>query len=333
MENFYFVGVDVSKKKLDFCVLSSGKVVHEEVIANDVGSVSVFLIRLQSDLCADSSRFLICCEHTGQYTYPLICGCQSLSFRLWVENPAQIKYSSGVSRGKNDKIDAKRIALYGCRFADKVQPYERPSEEIEHLKQLESERALYVTDLGKYKAQVKDQRDYMPCSIYKLKLKRLMGLIQELEGAIKAINDQIRQIIDNSAILSRQFQLLVSVEGVGPVVATNMIIATAAFTRFDDPRKFNCYAGLAPFSYTSGSSQHSRARVSHRADKSIKKLLHLAAVAVTHKTGGELKRYYERKVAEGKNKMLVINALRAKIVARMFAVIKKNDFYQPFFSA
>lgn len=101
---------------------------------------------------------------------------------------------------------------------------------------------------------------------------------------------------------------------------------------YGDPRKFNCYVGIAPFSYSSGSSQHSKARVSHRADKVMKRLLHLAAVAVTHRISGELKKYYERKVAEGKNKMSVINALRAKIVARMFAVIKRNEKYKPILS-
>lgn len=64
----------------------------------------------------------------------------------------------------------------------------------------------------------------------------------------------------------------------------------------------------------------------------MKRLLHMAAVAVTHRNGGELKKYYDRKVAEGKNKMSVINALRAKIVARMFAVIKRNELYKPILS-
>lgn len=59
----------------------------------------------------------------------------------------------------------------------------------------------------------------------------------------------------------------------------------------------------------------------------MKRLLHLAAVAMTHRVGGELKKYYERKVAEVKNKMSVINALRAKIVAKMFALIKRINLY------
>lgn len=173
---------------------------------------------------------------------------------------------------------------------------------------------------------------YMPKDLYERKIKRLQALMEDLEEAIQAITEEMDEVINSCPVLSRQKELLMSIDGVGRVVATNMIIVTEAFTRFEDPRKFNCYAGVAPFSYSSGSSQHSKARVSHRADKVMKRLLHLAAVAVTHRVGGELKMYYERKVAEGKNKMSVINALRAKIVARMFAVIKRNEKYKPILS-
>ena len=219
---------------------------------------------------------------------------------LWLENPAEIKYSSGIQRGKNDKVDAKRIAVYASRFQDKVQYYERPSEDIERLKQLESERSLYVTDLAKYKGQLKDQREYMPTALYERKVKRLTALMENLEQAIQAITNEMDEVITSCPVLFRQMELLMSIDGVGRVVATNMIITTEAFTRFDDPRKFNCYAGVAPFSYSSGTSQQSKARVSHRADKVMKRLLHMAAIAVTHRNGGELKRYYDRKVAEGK---------------------------------
>ncbi|MBQ4038481.1 MAG: IS110 family transposase [Bacteroidaceae bacterium] len=93
-----------------------------------------------------------------------------------------------------------------------------------------------------------------------------------------------------------------SVDGVRPVVALNMIVITEAFTRFNNARQFNCFAGLAPFQYMSGSSQPSKARVSHRADKSIKSLLHLSAVSVIGRKTGDMKQYYLRKVEQGKNK-------------------------------
>ena len=332
MNNFYFIGVDVSKKKLDFCVMFENKVIHEEVVANHQGAVIALIRQLENDYGIDNTQMLVCAEHTGQYTYPLVCACDSIECKLWLEHPSNIKYSSGVQRGKNDKIDARRIAIYAARFEDKVRYYERPEQEIERLKQLEAERSLYVVDLAKYKAQLKDQREYMPERSYNDKAKRLEKLMEGLEDAIKSITDEMENIVSSTEVLGRQYELLQSIDGVGPVVALNMIVVTEGFTRFDNARQFNCFAGLAPFQYTSGSSQHSRARVSHRADKCIKTLLHLSAVSVISKAGGELKEYYLRKVEEGKNKMTVINALRAKIVARMFAVIKKNDFYKPILS-
>ncbi|MDR0668039.1 MAG: IS110 family transposase, partial [Prevotellaceae bacterium] len=63
-------------------------------------------------------------------------------------------------------------------------------------------------------------------------------------------------------------------------------------------------------------------------DKSIKALLHMAALIVSTRMKGELHDYYERKVAEGKNKMLILNAVRAKLVYRMFAVIKNDVPYE-----
>ncbi|OAV66403.1 Transposase IS116/IS110/IS902 family protein [Bacteroidales bacterium Barb4] len=83
-----------------------------------------------------------------------------------------------------------------------------------------------------------------------------------------------------------------------------------------------------PFSYLSGSSIRSRNRVSQRADKSIKALLHMAALVVATRCKGKLHEYYERKVAEGKNEKSVLNAVRAKLVHPMFAVIRNNQDYQ-----
>ncbi|OAV65946.1 Transposase IS116/IS110/IS902 family protein [Bacteroidales bacterium Barb6XT] len=107
-----------------------------------------------------------------------------------------------------------------------------------------------------------------------------------------------------------------------------MIVATKGFTDFTNARKFCCHAGAAPFSYSLGSSIRSRNRVSQRADKSIKALLHMAAPVVAAGCRGELHDCYERKAAEGKNKMSVPNAVRAKLVHRMFAVIRNNQDYQ-----
>ena len=106
-----------------------------------------------------------------------------------------------------------------------------------------------------------------------------------------------------------------------------MISYTENFTRFSNARKFNCYAGLAPFAHQSGSSIKGKARVSRLANKEAKTLLNLAASSAI-RFNTEMRAYYQRRVQEGKRKMSCLNIIRSKMVARMFAVIKRQTPYQ-----
>ena len=319
-----FIGVDVSKLKLDFCNYRDGQFSKEEIVANHSSAIKSHLESILED--AQKEELLICAEYTGQYIYPLTCVCNEMSIDLWVENPVQIKFRSGIQRGKNDKLDARKIAIYTHRFEDQAHLFSMPEKSIQALKQLVSERDMLVCDRAKYKGQLTDQRDFMEQKVYKKKHNRLSQLIQNLNKAIKQIEDEIQLIIDNNETLSKQHQLLCSIDGIGERTSLKMILETNAFKDFKDPRKFCCHAGVAPFSYTSGSSVRSKRKVSKRADKSIKALLHMAALSAS-KTNGDLGQYYNRKVAEGKNKMTVLNAIRAKLVLRMFAVIRNEKFY------
>jgi transposase len=321
----FFIGSDVSKEKLDICLCNDSAIIDERIIPNHIKAIKMCLGEFVKG--NDAGDFIICAEYTGQYTYPLCCACTELGIDLWLENPAQIKYRSGVQRGKNDKLDARKIVAYAIRFIGGARLFSMPENKIRALKQLISERDMYVCDKGKYQGQLTDQKDFMDKGDYKKKSTRLQKLAKNLETIIGQIDSEIRDLVGNDETLSRQHQLLCSVDGIGDRTAIKMIVETNAFRDFKDPRKFCCHAGVAPFSYTSGSSQRSRNKVSNRADKSIKALLHMAALSAT-RTKGELHDYYMRKVEEGKNKMSVINAIRAKLVLRMFAVIRNDQFYQ-----
>lgn len=321
----YFIGVDVSKLKLDICLSYNDELIKELEIANQLNAIKKFFTGLLRT--TDTEDYLICAEYTGQYTYPLACICSDLGIDLWLENAIEIKYSSGMQRGKNDKVDARRIAAYARRFEDQANLYSLPEKKIRVLKQLISERDLYMCDKSKYQGQLTDQKNYMAKEDYKKKSSRMKRLIKNLEASIAEIEEEMHVLLYEDPVLFRQYELLCSVDGIGKRTAIKMIVETNAFKDFTNPRKFCCHAGVAPFSYTSGSSQRSKNKVSHRADKSIKKLLHLAALSII-KNNGELHDYYQRKVEEGKNKMSVINAVRAKLVLRMFAVIKNNKPYE-----
>lgn len=327
MKENYFIGIDVSKKNLDCCLLCNGIVIRQDVISNHPKSIESYISIICIEESTDIEQIVVCAEYTVLYIYPLVVACQTNSYKLWLEDPTQIKYSSGLQREKNDLIDAKRIALYAFRYIDRIKLYKKPSASIESIKLLSAELNMLCVDRAKYQAQLSDQKEYMPDYIYKLKSKRLTLLIKELDKAINNIEIEIENIIKNDVLLSRQMELLLSIEGIGSKTSVKMILETQAFTKFTDSRKFCCHAGVAPFSYLSDSSQHSRNRVSQRVNKSIKTLLHLAALSALQNKDSELRTYYDRKIAEAKNKMSVLNAIRGKLITRMFAVIRNDQSY------
>jgi transposase len=325
----FLIGIDVSKQKLDVCLIDQSGVINEEIIIdNQPSAIYAYLKKASKEYGFCQSELLVCAEYTGLYIYPLCCVCHESGVDLWLENPTQIKYRSGLKRGKNDKLDARKIAMYAKRFQDEAKLFSMPEKTIATLKQLIKERGMYIVDKGKYQGQLTDQKMFMDKDDYKRKSKRLKGFIKQLDEAISQTEEDIRKLIDSDPELSNQFKLLRSVEGVGEQTAVKMIVETNAFKDFNDPRKFCCHAGVAPFSYTSGSSIRSRNKVSNRADKSIKALLHMGALIVATRMKGELHDYYVRKVDEGKNKMSVLNAIRAKLVYRMFAVIRNDRMYE-----
>lgn len=151
----------------------------------------------------------------------------------------------------------------------------------------------------------------------------------QIEKQIKEIEQQIQELIKADERLCKFYKLICSVPGVGKVLGWHLLVRTGEFERIDSARKLACYAGVAPFEHRSGTSIRGRSKVSHYADKTLKKLFHMAALSVI-RFEGELGDYYRRKVEEGKNKMLVVNAVRNKIIHRIYAVLKHQRPFQKY---
>ena len=147
--------------------------------------------------------------------------------------------------------------------------------------------------------------------------------ITALGKSIKQIESLITQVIAAEPEHQRIYDLLLSIDGVGPVLASHLLALTDGFLRFKTARELSCHAGCAPFEHSSGSSIRGKTRVSRQAQSTLKYLLHMAAVGVTARKG-ELQDYWKRKVAEGKHKMSVLNAIRNKLIHRIYAVIDRG---------
>ena len=323
-----YVGIDISKEKCNLCYRSGLEIVHEEERSNEVKALKKAFKETLKALGATMDEILICAEYTGRYIYPLTVACQELDPFHWLDDPTRIKNSMGLTRGKSDRIDAARIAEYVFRYSDKAVRYAIPDAPLVSMKNLLSDREFLLNDKKRYQAQLSDQKRYMSPGDFKHKNTRWKKVIKSIDEQIAAIDVEIEALIAADHVLARQKELLVSIDGIGDRIAINMIAITGGFTRFQNARQFCSFAGLTPYKYDSGTSVRSKAKISKRANQTMKALLHMSAVNVaTRMKSGEYKDYYERKLKEGKHIMCILNVLRAKLVHRMFSVIRRDEEY------
>jgi transposase len=325
----FFIGIDVSKATLDIGLLDADNpesVNHQQVSNNDTGIAAMLKWLLKQDgFSVENSLF--CLEHTGMYNYPLLQFFSKESASVWVENPVQIKKSLGLQRGKNDKADAIRIAQYAYRLRDQAKLWQPVREVIDKLKHLSALRERLVETKKRLQTPVEELFKIGNNSIAKVLEKSMSKTMKGLDKDLLTIEDQMKDIIDGDDDLKKLYELVTSIIGIGFVTAVNLLIYTNEFKLFSNYRKFACYSGVAPFEYRSGSSIRGRTKVNPMANKKMKRYLHMASLTCIKLDEG-LKNYYERKVAEGKNKMSVLNAIRNKLIARVFAVVNRGSIYQ-----
>jgi len=327
MELKHYVGIDVSKATLDLAVCEDGKIILQLQCENNKKGIvkAVKQLRQLSDFAMTTSVF--CMEYTGIYNNPLLDYLLSCKSYIWLETALQIKQSQGMKRGKTDAIDALRIAEYAFIHKQKMRLWDPPRKELKRLRTLITMRERLVNSIKELKTPVKENAGFVEKDITQMEASLMKSSIATMQKTKQKIEKEIKELIKGDASLKHLFDLMTSVTGIGSVVAMNMLVVTDEFKKFDAPNKFSCYAGIVPFEHRSGSSIRGKSKVSHLANKKIKTLLHMAALsAITAE--GEFKDYYRRKVAEGKNKMSVINAIRNKLVHRIFAVIKRSSPYQ-----
>ena len=324
----FYLGIDVSKLTFDFCLLDhQAQCIVEGQAQNSETAIHHCLLALQEEFLGEDST-LVCLEHAGYYAAPILRSLIDFAqLDIWMESALQIKRSSGLQRGKNDRIDALRIANYSFDFQRKARLWQPPTQSIERLGLLLSHRDRLVRNWLSLSNTLTEEKDFIPQFLHQELEKINRPAIQAIEQAIAEIESKIDHLLEMDTDLKRQAQIVKSVPGFGTVIASKILQITQGFTRLTNPRAMACFAGVAPFEHSSGTSLKGKTRISHLANKDLKKMLHLAAL-VTIRKGNIMHDYFQRKVAEGKPKMAVINAIRNKLIHILYACIRNNTMYQ-----
>jgi len=316
-----FIGIDVSKETFD---VSTNQGTISKKFSNSMkgyNQLRLWLLKESGPL----EEALFCMEHTGMYSYGLMEYLDTKKLSFCMVSGLEVKRSLGIQRGKNDKVDAIRLSEYIYLRREKIKPFKLPTKNLLKLKSFLSYRSRLVRQRAGYKASIKEYRRFMPEEAQAI-IESQDQNIRDLTVQINRIDKELKQLVKEDKVIANQYELATSVQGVGMQVALTIIAFTNCFTSFETSRQFASYSGTAPFDNTSGTSLKGKTKVSHLANKRIKSILHLAAMSgIVH--NAELREYYHRRIAEGKNKMSTLNIVKNKIIGRVFAAVKRGTPY------
>ncbi len=318
--NKMIAGIDVSKDKLDFCIINptDHSVIDRGVIENNKESILQWLSKFKVD------RMEVSMEHTGNYGALLAWLLSEKKYLFYMINPLELKNSMGIQRGKTDAIDAFRIASYTVSNKHKLRAFCLPTNKLRKTKALMAARERYVKILVQLKNSCKANQILNKSIDVKDLIEEEQIQIDSISNTIRKIEKLMQTIICSSEELKNTYSKISTVIGVGPITAIKCIVETDNFIKFSNARKFSCYCGLAPFPYQSGSSIKGKTKTHHLRNKSLKATLFKAAgSAIQHDP--QLKTYYTRKLKEGKHKLSALNAVANKLVLRIFAVKNREE--------
>ena len=310
------VGIDVSKLTIDAHLHKRG--LHHLFSNTYKGYVSLMK---WTEKHLEERCYFFCFEDTGHYSTNLAVFMSENSIDYIEENPLAIKRSSGIVRGKTDRLDAAMIARYAWIHKDEL-TLSSPKE----LGRLLAFREQLVRDRTGKTSTLKEAQNLLSSPSTDLCCKTIEKTIHYLSKQIQALEQRMIALLKEHNTSQRNYELLNSMKGVGLILSCQLIYHTDNFKKFASWRQFSSYCGVAPFAYQSGTSIKRSNRVHHIGDRKMKTLLTLASVSAIQ-CDSELKLYYRRKLEEGKPKMVALNNVRNKILARAFSVIKRGTPY------
>jgi len=327
----FFIGIDVSKPFFDVSLMPvfehKKQAIESAQFKNTDDGLKSFGRWLKNLKVTMDENTLVVIENTGIYHRLIWCFCNKKGLPLHIGNAAHIKWSFGIARGKNDKIDSVRLCKYACKEADTLKASPALNPVLMQLKDLMSSRTRLLSQVNSNKQYIREAKTSNDPKVQDAIEQAHLAAINGLTLSIKAIEALINGIIAENPALKNNYDLLITIPGIGHLTAIYLICCTTNFIAKITGKQLACYAGVVPFEHSSGISIKGRSRVSQMANKDLKKMLHLSALTVV-KNYPEFRSYYDRKKAEGKHSMSILNAIRNKIALRVVAVVNNQKPYE-----
>ncbi len=323
----WFVGLDIAAETFTAAIgtLPWRLLVKGTAFTNSPDGFQQLLEWLHAHGC-ERDQTILCMEATGVYGEALAYFLVAHGYRVAMEPPLKVKRAFHPYGRKTDAVDSEQITEYACRFSDELNFWQPPSELVEQLQVLLATREQLVKQSTAHQNALralgrKPIRTFFAEQIYQ-------QMIVETKSRIKAIEHEMQRLMDEHPTARRWLILLIAIPGVKLLLAANILVLTHCGMRPLSSSQMAAHLGIVPYEHESGTSVYTRPTSRHFGPSQPRKLLHLAARSVsTHNE--RFRTYYQRKLAEGKVKKLVINNVANKLVRIICAVLESQTAYDP----
>lgn len=317
----FSLGIDISCDFFTITILTlTLEMIAQAEFLNNAEGYQQFELWLKKNKVTKKNCRLVM-ESTGVYTEQLCLYLYNNCYNFSVECPIKVKKAFGIKVNMNDWIASKCIAEYGLRFFDKLIQWQPPSEILEQIKMLLSFREQLVKESTAYKNRTHAIKKKIVQS--QSIIETTKQLIERTQVAIMEVEKEIKALLKSNQILGSIFLILMSIPGVGILLAAELMVLTNAFTKTVNSKEIAAYLGICPHSKQSGTSVHRKAKSTGLGPSRIRKLVFLAAVSQCYHNK-DFKEYYQRKELTGKPGMLIINNLANKLLKIICGVIKSG---------
>lgn len=321
----YFVGIDIAAADFVASIYQTPEqpITTKEGFANTFDGFIIFSSWLESQKL-NPTNCIICMEATGVYSEGIAHYLVTHGFKVSVEPPLKVKRAFDPIGHKTDSVDSRQIAEYAYRFIDELRFWQPKDEIIEKIKHLLTAREQFTKQsVAIQNAQVSYKKHIVQVPLI---TNAHCQILKELKKHIAEIDKELEQIIRKSPIISQMNNHLKSLPGFGLLLSSSLIALTSAFHEITSYKTLAAFIGICPYQHQSGTSIYRQPHIRHFGPAYARKLLNLAARSVvTH--NAVFKKYYARKLAEGKAKKLVLNNVANKLIKIACAVIKNNSRY------
>lgn len=322
----YYLGWDISQLTLNWALYDlAGNMVGEGEIENKRPKIRSFLRSILKKYSVSAKQVFCLIEQTGLYGTRLTHEAYMLGLITCVEDALRINKANQRQLDKSDPEDARVIGRYGFERAYRLESWTPDSPILQKIKGLHRRRRNLMKSKQSMSASMSYSLKWDENPLDAWVVKGIEEAIQNLKSLIDRIDDEITALIKADDELCEVYKRVRSVLGFGPKNTIVVLLETKFLKKITTAKSCINYAGLRPTMRSSGTSLNKRKRTSKKVNMALKTAFHIAAFAALKSK--HIRAYYDRKMAENKTHLQVINAIRNKLCRALYACHNNQVMY------